>query len=101
MAEKKETKSAETWEEIFFLFLMGLFITGPAILIWQMYKYLRFGSWSALSVIDAIKWCNVQWAASPRDWIGLHQILEWMPLSVLPILLVGLVWMIVYITDRL
>jgi len=98
MTEKKETDSKDAiWENVAILTLMPLIFAGPAILSWQIYKYLRIGSWPSLSVVDALTWCNVKWATTPADWLGLHQSLEWMPLSLFLPLVMGLFLLIVKI----
>lgn len=95
MTEKKETDSKnEIWENVGVLTFTALIFAGPAIFSWQIYKYLRVGSWPSLSVVDALKWCNVQWATTPVDWVGLHRSLEWMPLSLFIPLVIGLFFLV-------
>ena len=48
---------------------------------WQVYAYLKLGAWQALSVVTALVWLNVDWARSPHDWVGVHKLLDGMPLS--------------------
>ena len=51
------------------------------VLAFQIYHYLRYGSWIALSVLDVLKGVGIEWALRPADWAGLHQFLDWVPLS--------------------
>lgn len=62
------------------ILVLGVF-AAIGILGWQIYGYLRQGEWPALSVIAALQWLNIEWARSPRDWLGLHNLLDAMPLS--------------------
>jgi hypothetical protein len=61
--------------------LILLLLGGLGVLGWQVYEYLRLGVWTPISIITALEWMQVQWAYSPNDWVGLHNILEKMPLS--------------------
>ncbi|TAK40451.1 MAG: hypothetical protein EPO27_20945 [Betaproteobacteria bacterium] len=61
--------------------LLG-FLVAAAILGWQVYSYLRFGRWPALSTIVLLQWLQIDWARSPRDWTGLHELLDAIPMSV-------------------
>jgi hypothetical protein len=51
------------------------------IFIWQIYEYLRSGEWRPVSVITALRWCNIEWSNFPAQWIGVHKILDQVPLS--------------------
>lgn len=64
------------------LLLVSIF-AAIGILGWQVYSYLRYGEWSALSAIVVLRWLNVGWAHSPRDWVGLHDLLDAIPLSMI------------------
>jgi hypothetical protein len=61
--------------------LLG-FLAAVGILGWQGYSYLRLGKWPALSTIVVLQWLQVDWARSPRDWTGLHALLDAIPMSV-------------------
>lgn len=56
-------------------------LAAVGILGWQAYSHLRIGSWPALSVVTLLEWLKIDWAHSPRDWIGLHALLAALPLS--------------------
>jgi hypothetical protein len=58
-----------------------LFFSGVAVLGWQVYEYLRYSIWTAISVVTFFEWAGVPWASYPTDWIGLHSILKFVPLS--------------------
>jgi hypothetical protein len=51
------------------------------VLAVQAYQYLKHGRWMALSVLDTLKITGIEWASRPTDWFGLHQSLDWAPLS--------------------
>lgn len=53
----------------------------PGVLAFQIYHHLKYGSWMALSVLDILKGAGIEWAVRPTDWFGLHQSLDWVPLS--------------------
>lgn len=56
-------------------------LTAIGIMGWQIYAYLKFGEWPSLSVITILSWCNIEWARSPSDWVGVHKTLNAFPLS--------------------
>lgn len=70
---------------------IGLMASGAGILFWQGYEYLRFNTWTSLSIITFLGSIGIpelaRWANFPTDWIGLYQILSRAPLS--PALLVA------------
>ena len=65
-------RSDEETKEIFVLILI---FGGIAVFGWQIYEYLRFSIWPAVSIISALVWMDIAWAVYPTDWIGLHNIL--------------------------
>ena len=65
-----------------FVLLLG----GYAILGWQIYEYLRFDTWPAVSVLTALKLMGISWATNPMDWAGLHRILNAISLPLMMIL---------------
>ncbi len=58
---------------------------GLGTLAWQIYTYLRVGEWDTFSLIDLVQEVFPasagQWVLFPTDWIGLHEVLSWMPIS--------------------
>ncbi|KKX30262.1 hypothetical protein YH62_11965 [Rhizobium sp. LC145] len=63
----------------------GLFILGWVTIAVQIYWYLRGGLWTSVSIISALKQLPIEkvaeWASNPLDWLGLYQLLEFLPLS--------------------
>lgn len=51
------------------------------ILGYQVYIYLRLGYWVPISVVTALGWLNSAWALAPTEWLGLHKVLGFLPLS--------------------
>ncbi|MGY8872741.1 MAG: hypothetical protein ACKVJE_20105 [Pseudomonadales bacterium] len=45
-------------------------LSAPAILLFQVNKYLRMGTWVAISFLDALAMAGFKWAANPTDWLG-------------------------------
>ncbi len=81
------------------LFLVLGFILVPiGIVGWQIYEYLRHDIWNSLSVVSALQWGGVKWANAPTDWVGLHRILDWMPLS-LALVAIGILILVGLNTD--
>lgn len=76
-------RKAETdWEPILtFAFIAVPIFSGIFVVVWQIYRYLRYDIWTSVSVIDALRWSSVMWAHNPTDWLGIYRILDWMPLS--------------------
>lgn len=69
------------WIAILAISLLPL--AGLAIVGLQTYAWLRSGVWFPFSVIDGAKLIfEYQWLAMPVDWIGLHNVLTKIPLSV-------------------
>lgn len=58
------------------LFLGGLYVIGL-----QCVSYLRDGYWTSYSIIELLKWLEIDWASYPQDWLGLHQLMGRIPLS--------------------
>jgi hypothetical protein len=56
-------------------------VAAIAIVGWQVYTYLKVGAWQSLSVITALLWLHIDWARSPHDWMGVHKVLNGIPLS--------------------
>ena len=63
--------------------LLGFGVLGAfGILGYQIYFYLRSGYWLSISIITALGWLESEWALNPTQWLGLHKILNSVPLSV-------------------
>ncbi len=61
-----------------------LFIPGLAVVVYQIYFWLRNGVWFGISVLDALKYFysprNWPWLWYPDYWMGFHNILDKFPL---------------------
>ena len=62
---------------------------GMGLFVWQIYAWLKSSLWPSVSVIDALRWMGVSWAVAPHDWLGLHKLLNLVPLA-LTLFIVGL-----------
>lgn len=81
--------------------LLGFFIGiifGLAVLGYQVYSYLRVGKWLELSALDGLKYFassdTWSWLWYPRDWVGVHDLLQSLPLSLFLVLVATLIGMI-------
>jgi hypothetical protein len=73
---------------------LGCIVGATLVFAYQIFAFLKTGEWLPLSLVSALSWAGVSWAASPTEWQGLHRLLGWAPLSLsmyfgsaLPILL--------------
>lgn len=69
-------------------------VAGLGVLGLQVYRYLKVGEWSSMSLFDFLA-PHISWLSNPQSWFGLYRIVkgafEIMPLS-LAVILVG--WLI-------
>jgi hypothetical protein len=49
-------------------------LTGPAILAWQGYSWLRTGIWTALPISKTFTY--FEWPIPSTSWLGLQKIIE-------------------------
>ncbi|UXS09193.1 hypothetical protein [Agrobacterium tumefaciens] len=57
-------------------------VAGCGIILFQIYAYLRFNTWTSVSLIDvATYFSDDGWLTSPTDWNGLHSLLNMVPAS--------------------
>lgn len=68
-----------------FIAAITLIFGGLGVVGWQVYEFLRNNSWNPVSVVTALQWMKIQWALNPTDWIGLYNILQMVPLSLMMI----------------
>ena len=62
--------------------VLGLSATaGGIVFVWQIFGFLRFGVWESMSVITMLAYFGSSWAAFPINWLGVHSILNSIPLS--------------------
>lgn len=70
----------------------GLCLAGIAILGVQIYAYLQTGEWTPISIVTVLAavpdyhW----WAINPTEWIGLHKVLDHIPVSAV-LVVIGIV----------
>ena len=57
------------------------------ILIWQAFTWLKTATWIPVSVITALRWFRSDWAVSPHNWYGLHELLSTFPFAAVLFLL--------------
>ncbi len=63
-------------------------VAGCGIILFQIYAYLRFNTWTSVSLIDvAAYFSDGAWLTNPSDWHGLHSLLNLIPASVVLLLL--------------
>ena len=60
---------------------LGLF-AAIGILGWQILDWLKTGDWQALTLMSALASIGVDWASTPQSWIGIHNLLKEIPLTV-------------------
>jgi hypothetical protein len=67
--------------------VLGLvfFLAAAVTFAIQVFWFLREAVWYHLSLMDVARMLvapeKAPWAFEPQSWLGLHAILEWMPLS--------------------
>ncbi len=64
----------------------------------QLYHLVRFGEWMPISVIWVLQRARVEWALYPGDWIGVHKLLDWLPLSLASVVM-GLIPAVIWLTS--
>src|SRR3970040_483024 len=82
-AAVEQTKSADVDFVLFMLWLefatASLLVLG--VIAFQLYAWLRTGAWEPISVVTLLAFVGLEWAISPNDWLGVHRILNFIPLS--------------------
>jgi hypothetical protein len=78
--DARPTSDSPILGSLVLIFGVGV-LAAVGILGWQVYSYLKLGVWQPLSVVTALVWLNDPWARSPTDWLGVHKMLDEMPLS--------------------
>jgi len=82
-------------EEIIAVIIIILMVAPIGILGWQLYHFLRFYTWTSVSVIDGLIWCGVNWASNPKDWMRLYHVFDWTPLALaIPVVGISTVYLI-------
>ena len=75
--EKDDTSSSDISVAFSVLCIFG----AAGIFCYQVYVFLRFGYWQPISVVTALARLGLKWALMPEQWIGLHKVLDIVPLS--------------------
>lgn len=81
-------------------------VSGLFLFAYEVYLWLRSGRWLSLSLIEAlqsINWDNpafISWLHYPQDWIGLHKVLAFVPLSVF-LMVAGLLLFVLVLLYRI
>lgn len=99
--KKVKAKRLEYLFNIIVLFISSLLaLLSPVIIIsYQVYIYLKSGIWTTFSIIDCLKYYNVQWATTPTDWYGIWKLLDYINISVPISLFTGILFLVI-ILDR-
>lgn len=76
------------------------------VLPYQVFWFFKLGRWTSVSVLDSLKFVFSpgidSWLLSPKDWLGLHQALEWLPSAfAFPVILLPLAVMFQAISEDL
>lgn len=63
-----------------FLLILG----GVCIWIYQIYNWLKDAEWKSVSLLSPLSYYSpfYNWVYYPSDWIGFHNLLGYIPLSV-------------------
>jgi len=64
-------------EWMLFIIFLALIFGSFAVVIFQVYYFLRNGQWVPIAVTDLLDFSQIQ-----NKWIGLYSILEWFPASI-------------------
>lgn len=70
-------------ESIFFTCSVLAVFVGLAVFLYQIYLYLKNGSWTSISLVDTALLIapNNSWLSYPADWAGVHHVLSGVSLS--------------------
>lgn len=77
--ESQESENKDT----FLGFLVLVMFGGLCVFGYQVFLYLKNGSWTSISLVDTALLVapNNSWLNYPMDWVGMHKILSSIPLS--------------------
>lgn len=85
-----------------FVFAIGVALGGVGVFGFQIYSWLQYGFWESISLVDGLLlvWDST-WLWWPTSWVGVHKVLNAIPLSVaLAGTGVGLMWYVVDLHDE-
>jgi len=87
-------ENQDTKGYVYILIFIGLIFAGLGIFCYQIVTWLMHGYWESISILYPFyTFGNWMWAIYPDTWVGLHKILEMIPLSLTSILL-GIILMV-------
>lgn len=58
------------------------FIAALGVIGWQALNWMKTDHWQTLTVLTGLASAGVQWASAPASWLGIHNLLQHVPLSV-------------------
>ena len=64
-------------------------LSGIGIWGYQIYYWLRYAEWSSFSLLWPLSFYSQfqDWVYYPYDWVGFHNVLDFIPLSIILILI--------------
>ncbi len=72
-----------TWHGTFALYLVAFtFISALGVVGWQALNWMKTDEWQTLTVLTGLGSVGVEWAKQPDSWLGIHNLLQHVPLSV-------------------
>ncbi len=72
-----------TWHGTIALYLVAFtFISALGVVGWQALNWMKTDEWQTLTVLTGLSSAGVKWAAQPDGWLGIHNLLQHVPLSV-------------------
>lgn len=59
------------------LIIPSLIFVVPATIfwVWKLFVYLKDGRQIEISVLETLHHIGIEWAANPKSWFGIHQLL--------------------------
>ncbi len=72
-----------------------LIINGFGICLYQIYYWLKYAEWNSFSLLFPLSYISEirEWVSYPYEWVGVHKILDFLPLSI-TLLMVGFLFII-------
>ena len=65
------------------LYLVALdLIAALGVIGWQALDWMKTDKWQTLTVLTGLASVGVEWAKNPDSWLGIHNVLRHVPLSV-------------------
>lgn len=58
-----------------------LVLVGLGIIVLQTGHYFNTNHWQPVSIISLLTYANVEWAQTPKNLLFVHQVLDFIPLS--------------------